>query len=438
MAMSSVDADAVAISVRRHLVFGGLATMAFVVCVGGWATTTQLAGAVVANGTFVVESYVKTIQHPTGGVVGELLVHEGQQVKAGDVLIRLDATQVRANLAIVSKRLDELTTREARLEAERDDQETITFPPVLMEHERTLDVARAMQGEENLFRSRRDTRISKKAQLAERIKEYEHQIAGLKDQQEAFEHGIQVRERELADLRVLLAKGITSVQRLNELERDKATLDAYRGQVVAGQAQAAGSIAEAKLQILQVEQDLKTEVTTDLRDTQAKIGEFSERKIAAEDQLRRIDMIAPQDGWVHNLAVHTVGGVVSPGGTVMEIVPDQDSLSLEAHITPQDIHDVRLGQPAVLRLTAFNLRTTPELNGTVSRVGADLTQDQRTGNSFYVVRITIPSDELARLGAMKLVPGMPAEAFVQTGERTALSYLMKPLHDQIARAFKED
>jgi HlyD family secretion protein len=247
-----------------------------------------------------------------------------------------------------------------------------------------------------------------------------------------------VRERELVDLRVLLAKGITSVQRLNELERDKATLDAYRGQVVAGQAQAAGSIAEARLQILQVEQDLKTEVTTDLRDTQAKLGEFTERKIAAEDQLRRIDMTAPQDGWVHNLAVHTVGGVVSPGGTVMEIVPDQDSLSLEAHITPQDIHDVHLGQSAVLRLTAFNLRTTPELNGTVSRVGADLTQDQRTGNSFYVVRVTIPSDKLARLGAMKLVPGMPAEAFVQTGERMALSYLMKPLHDQIARAFRED
>lgn len=412
--------------------------MAFVACVGGWATTTQLAGAVVANGTFVVESYVKSIQHPTGGVVGELLVREGQQVKAGDVLIRLDATQVKANLAIVSKRLDELSTREARLEAERDDKDTITFPSMLLEHERTPDVARAMQGEENLFRSRRDTRISKKAQLAERIKEYEHQIAGLKDQQEAFEHGIQVRERELVDLRVLLAKGITSVQRLNELERDKATLDAYRGQVVAGQAQAAGSIAEARLQILQVEQDLKTEVTTDLRDTQAKLGEFSERKIAADDQLRRIDMTAPQDGWVHNLAVHTVGGVVSPGGTVMEIVPDQDSLSLEAHITPQDIHDVHLGQSAVLRLTAFNLRTTPELNGTVSRVGADLTQDQRTGNSFYVVRVTIPSDELARLGAMKLVPGMPAEAFVQTGERMALSYLMKPLHDQIARAFRED
>lgn len=295
-----------------------------------------------------------------------------------------------------------------------------------------------MQSEQNLFRSRHDTRISKKAQLGERIKEYEHQISGLKDQQEAFEHGIRVRERELVDLRDLLAKGVTSVQRLNELERDKATLDAYRGQVVAGQAQAAGSIAEARLQSLQVDQDLKTEVTGDLRDTQAQIGEFSERRIAAEDQLRRIDMISPQDGWVHNLSVHTVGGVIAPRETVMEIVPDEDRLTLEAHISPKDIHDVHLGQDAILRLTAFNLRTTPELDGTVSRVAADLTQDQRTGTSFYVIRIAVPPEQFARIGERKLVPGMPAEAFIQTGERTALSYLVKPLSDQINRAFREE
>ncbi|WP_024511627.1 HlyD family type I secretion periplasmic adaptor subunit [Bradyrhizobium sp. ARR65] len=436
--MSNTDAVAVVRSVRVHLALGILGVLAFIACVGGWATATELAGAVVANGTFVVESYVKTIQHPTGGVVGELLVHEGQRVKAGGVLIRLDATQVKANLAIVTKRLNELTAREARLEAERDDKDAITFPPALLAHVNEPEVTRAMQGEQHLFQSRRDTRISKKAQLAERIKEYQNQIAGLKAQQLAFEQGIEVRQREIVNLRDLLAKGITSVQRLNELERDKATLDAYRGQVVAGQALAAGAVDEARLQSLQIDQDLKTEVASDLRDTQAQIGEFSERKIAAEDQLRRIDMIAPQDGVVHNLSVHTLGAVISPGETAMEIVPDEDSLALEAHINPQDIHDVQLGQPAVLRLTAFNLRTTPELNGTVRRVGADVTQDQRTGASYYVIRITIAPEELARLGQLKLVPGMPAEAQVQTGERTALSYLMKPLRDQIARAFRED
>jgi HlyD family secretion protein len=328
--------------------------------------------------------------------------------------------------------------REARLEAERDDKDTIAFPQPLLDRANEPEVARAMLGERNLFESRRQTRAGKKAQLAERIKEYEHQIAGLKEQQVAFERGIDVRQREMTNLRDLLAKGITSVQRVNELDRDKAQLEAYRGQVVAGQAQAAGSIAEAKLQILQVDQDLKTEVTTDLRDTQAQLGEFSERKIAAEDQLRRVDMIAPQDGWVHNLTVHTVGGVISPGETVMEIVPDQDQLALEAHIRPQDIHDISLGQHAVLRLTAFNLRTTPELNGMVSRVGADLTEDQRTGTSYYVVRIAIPPEERSRIGHLKLVPGMPAEALVQTNERTALSYLVKPLRDQMTRAFKED
>jgi HlyD family secretion protein len=436
--MSSTDGRAVLRSINGHLVAGGLASLVLVVGVGGWAAGTDLAGAVVANGTFVVDSYVKKAQHPSGGVVGQLLVHEGQRVRAGDVLIRLDATQVKANLGIVSKRLNELMAREARLEAERDDKEAIAFPEALLAHADQLEVTRAMQGERNLFESRRRTREGKKAQLAERIKEYEHQITGLKEQQEAFERGIDVRQRELVDLRDLLAKGITSVQRLNELERDKAQLDAFRGQVVAGQAQAAGSIAEAKLQILQVDQDLKTEVTSDLRDTQAQIGEFSERKIAAEDQLRRIDMIAPQDGWVHNLTVHTVGEVISPGETVMEIVPDQDQLELEAHIRPQDIHDITLGQHAILRLTAFNLRTTPELAGTVSRVGADLTEDRRTGSSYYVIRIAIPPKELARIGKLKLVPGMPAEALVQTRERTALSYLVKPLRDQVARAFRED
>ncbi|MGX9431145.1 HlyD family type I secretion periplasmic adaptor subunit [Bradyrhizobium sp. LeoA1S1] len=436
--MSNADAVAVVRSIRHHLIFGVFAVLAFTACIGGWSAATELAGAVVADGTFVVESYVKMVQHPTGGVVGELLVRESQLVKAGDVLIRLDATQVRANLAIVSKRLNELAAREARLEAERDDKDTITFPPLLTEHANDREVARAMQSEQNLFRSRHDTRISKKAQLGERIKEYEHQISGLKDQQEAFEHGIRVRERELVDLRDLLAKGVTSVQRLNELERDKATLDAYRGQVVAGQAQAAGSIAEARLQSLQVDQDLKTEVTGDLRDTQAQIGEFSERRIAAEDQLRRIDMISPQDGWVHNLSVHTVGGVIAPRETVMEIVPDEDRLTLEAHISPKDIHDVHLGQDAILRLTAFNLRTTPELDGTVSRVAADLTQDQRTGTSFYVIRIAVPPEQFARIGERNVVPGMPAEAFIQTGERTALSYLVKPLSDQIHRAFREE
>lgn len=436
--MSDDEVAEVSRSIRRQFLLGGAGCLVLFAGLGGWATATNLAGAVVADGTFVVESYVKSVQHPTGGVVGELLVREGQRVNRGDVLIRLDATQVKANLAIVSKRLDELTAREARLEAERDDQDAIVFPPTLAARVDRAEVGRVMQGEKNLFLSRRATRDSKKAQLKERVAEYEHQIDGLKTQQSAFERGLEVRRREMASLRDLLQRGITTVQRLNELERDEATLDAYRGQVVAGQAQAAGSIAEARLQILQVDQDLKAEVTSDLRDTQAQIGEFSERKIAAEDQLRRIDMIAPQDGWVHNLSVHTVGGVVPPRETVMEVVPDEDRLMLEAHIPPRNIHDVRLGQQASLRLTAFNLRTTPQIEGTVSRIGADLTQDQRTGTSFYVIRISIPPDQLARIAGLKLVPGMPAEAFVQTGERTALSYLVKPLSDQINRAFREN
>jgi HlyD family secretion protein len=190
--------------------------------------------------------------------------------------------------------------------------------------------------------------------------------------------------------------------------------------------------------MIQVDQDLRSEVASSLRDIEGQTAEYVERKVTAEDQLKRIDIIAPQSGLVHELAVHTVGGVISPADTVMLIVPDSDSLALEVQINPQDIDQMRLGQPAVLRMSAFNQRTTPELNGSVSRIAADLTLDQKSGVSHYIVRITIPPQQLARLGKLALVPGMPAEAFIQTGERTVLSFLVKPIGDQIARSFREE
>jgi HlyD family secretion protein len=204
------------------------------------------------------------------------------------------------------------------------------------------------------------------------------------------------------------------------------------------QAQAAGRITEARLQILQIDQDLKTEVGRELREIQAQVGEFVERKVAAEDQLRRIEIVAPQSGVVHQLAVHTIGGVISAADTIMLIVPGSDKLALEVQIAPQDIDQIILGQHAVLRMSAFNMRTTPELNGYVSRVAADLTKDERTGLSWYLVRITVPPEELARLQGLALMPGMPSEALIKTGERTALSYIVKPLTDQINRAFREE
>jgi len=436
--MADRSSSPAARSIRRHLAAAGLAAVLLVGGAGSWAAVTDLAGAVVASGRFVVDSHVKTVQHPTGGIVGEIPVREGQRVGAGAVLVRLDATQTRANLAIVTKRLDELAARRARLSAERDDLAAIDFPPQLTERADDPDVAQALHSERALFAFRRQARESRKSQLEERIVQLNMEIAGLKAQEEAYARALAVLEQEIADLRGLRQKGLVSVQRLNALDREAATLGGERGEAMAGQAQAAGRIAETRLQILQIDQDLKSEVAKELREIEAQIGEFVERRVAAEDQLRRIDIPAPQAGIVHQLAVHTVGGVISPADVIMQIVPEDDQLAVEVEIAPQDIDQIALGQKAVLRLSAFNQRTTPELNGKVSRIAANLTQDQRTGLSFYVVRVALPAAERARLGGLALVPGMPAEAFIETGRRTALSYLLKPLGDQLSRAFREE
>jgi membrane fusion protein, type I secretion system len=226
------------------------------------------------------------------------------------------------------------------------------------------------------------------------------------------------------------------IQRVTALERDAARLEGERGQLIASTAQAKGKISEIELQILQIDQDLRSEVAKDLREVQGKIAELVERKVAAEDQLKRIDIRAPQDGMVHQSTVHTVGGVITPGEAIMLIVPEADALTVEAKLAPQDIDQVRVGQTAALRFSAFSQRTTPELDGVVSRVSADLTTDQRTGAAYYVVRITLSDSEIARLGGLRLVPGMPVEAFIKTGERTVLSYVMKPFTDQINRSFR--
>ncbi|MBD8557010.1 HlyD family type I secretion periplasmic adaptor subunit [Rhizobium sp. CFBP 8762] len=425
-------------SLRLHMV-GGIAGIALLLGgVGGWAAATNLAGAVIANGVFVVDSYVKRVQHPTGGVVGEILITEGQPVKAGDVLMRLDATQTRASLAIVTKRLDELAARQARLEAERDGTGIITFPASLTMRIDNADVDQAVKSETRLFDFRKASLDSKKQQLLERVAQYEKEIVGLKSQEAAYDRGIAVLQSELLGVRDLSDRKLVSIQRANALEREMADLGGDRGEAIARQAQTAGRIAEVQLQILQLEQDLRSEVATELREIQGQVGEYIERKVSAEDQLKRIDIIAPQTGIVHQLAAHTVGGVISPADSIMTIVPGGDDLALEVRIGPQDIEQVRVGQTATLRLSAFNQRETPELFGTVTRVAADLTEDQKTGQSFYLVRITLPPKELQRLGQQSLIPGMPAEAFIRTQERTALSYFTKPLADQIARAFREE
>lgn len=437
--MSGIDQKAdVSRSISRHLMAALIASVIVVGGAGAWAAVTNLSGAVVASGHFVVDSYAKKVQHPTGGVVNEIMVREGDRVKAGEIVMRLDATQTRANLAIITNRLDELTARLTRLEAERDDLTKIAFPGWLVARRDVPGVASAIRSETRLFEFRRQSREGRKAQLAERIAQYEHEIGGLKAQEIAHKKGIEILEKEITALSGLREKAIVSDQRLNSLKTQLATLGGERGETIAHQAQAAGRIAETRLQILQIDQDLKSEVGKELGEVQAQVEEYVERKLAAEDELRRIEIVAPQSGIVHQLAVHTVGGVIRPADPIMLIVPEGDDLALEVKIAPKDIDQIQLGQKAVLRMSAFNLRTTPELNGSVSRIAADLTTDEKTGISYYLVRLLVPHVELKKIKDLTLIPGMPAEAMIQTGKRTALSYLVKPLSDQINRAFREE
>ncbi len=424
-------------SIRLHLIVGLAVVVVLAGGLGGWAATQQISGALIAPGQIVVESNVKKVQHPTGGVVGELRARDGDVVKAGDILVRLDDTVTKASLAIVTKNLDALWARAARLEAEQRGLDRITFPPQLLMRAGDPDVKSLMASESKLFEVRVTGRTGQKAQLRERVTQLNEEVEGLTAQVQSKDQEISLVMKELEGVRQLYDQHLVQISRLTALERDAARLNGERAQYIASRAQTKGKITETELQIIQVDKDMVSEVSKDLRETNDKIGEFVERKVTAEDQLRRVDIRAPQDGMVLQSTVHTVGGVVTAGDALMLIVPQSDDLQVEAKVNPQDIDKLQVGQKTLLRLSAFNQRTTPELNGIVSRVSPDVTTEQRTGQSYYTIRVSMPPEEVARLGDVKLIPGMPVEAFVQTGDRTVLSYLMKPLSDQLMRAFRE-
>ncbi len=424
-------------SIRTHLIVGLVVVLVLAGGFGGWASTAQISGALIAPGQVVVESNVKKVQHPTGGVVGEVRVRDGDLVKAGDIVVRLDETVVKASLAIVVKTLNGLWARAARLEAEQRGRDSIVFPSMLTDRADDPDVRDMMASETKLFEVRVNGRAGQKAQLRERVTQLNEEIGGLKAQESAKDKEIALVEKELIGVRQLYDQHLVQITRLTTLERDAARLSGERAQYIASRAQAKGKITETELQIIQVDKDMVSEVSKDLRETNDKIGEFVERKVTAEDQLRRIDIRAPQDGMVLQSTVHTVGGVITAGDAIMMIVPQADDLSVEAKVNPQDIDKLQIGQKTLLRLSAFNQRTTPELNGVVTRVSADVTTDQRSGQTYYTIRVSMSPEEIKRLGEVKLIPGMPVEAFVQTGDRTMMSYLLKPLSDQLMRSFRE-
>lgn len=422
----------------RRLILAGCAGLAlFASTVGVWAVMATLSGAVIAGGQFVVDGNVKKVQHASGGIVGELNVREGDRVEQGQVVIRLDDTVTRANFQVVTKQLDELTTRQGRLQAERDGKEQVAFAAELTARRDEPGIAELIATEQSLFEARRAARDGQKAQLAQRIDQLNDEITGLKAQQKARDQQAQLIEEELTGIRWLYAKNLVALNRRAALEREAARLEGQKGQLIAALAQAEGKIVETRLQIIQIDATLREEVMKELREIQGKSAELVERRIAAEDQMKRIEIRSPSSGFVHQLAVHTVGGVITPAEPAMLIVPADDALQVEGRVNPPDIDQIALGQEARVRIHAFNQRVTPELTGRISRISADISRDQQTGVSFYTIRVTIPAAEYARLGQNHVSAGMQAEVFVRTEDRTPLEYIVKPLKDQITRAFRE-
>lgn len=421
-------------SLRRH-VAGVAAVIVVATGAAAWTAATELSGAIIATGSLVVESNIKKVQHPTGGVVAELPIQEGARVQAGDLLVRLDATTARATYGSVTKSLWEIAARNARLEAERDGRDSLAIAPEL--EGAGPEVARIVDGERKLFRFRRDALQGQKAQLRERIGQLNEEIKGLAEQAAAKEQETAIIGREYEGVEDLWKKNLIQLTRLTSLQRDMSRLKGERGVLVANIAQTKGKVSETELQIIQLEQNLRSDVAKELAENRAKAATLTEQRITAFDQLQRIEIRAPQTGYVHELAVHTRGGVISPGEQIMLIVPNADSLVAEVRVAPQDIDRLQTGQAAGLRFPSFDQRTTPELNGRVVRIAADVSEDKRTGSFYYLVRLGVTKEELNRLDGAKLMPGMPVEAFIRTADRTVLSYLTKPLVDQARRAFRE-
>jgi HlyD family secretion protein len=404
---------------------------------GGWAAFVPLAGAVVVPGNLVVQSNVKNIQHPTGGVVADIDVQDGSRVQTGERLLRLDATQARAGLQMVSKQLDELGAKIARLVAERDGLARIEVPVELASRSGNETVKSLLASEDSLFKARLTARQSQKDLLQGRVAQLTEEIVGLEAQLDSKARQLELIAGELTGVQDLYDKHLVPLTRLTTLQRESARIEGERGQIVSSIAETKSKIGETQLQMVRAEQDFRTDVVKELGEAQGKEAELVERSVSARDLLDRIEIHAPVAGVVHQLAAHTIGGVIRAGDTIMEIVPDTEDLQIEARLQPRDIDQVRTGQSAFVRFSAFNQRVTPQLTGSVSYVSADTSRDQQTNAPYFTVRVVLSDQERRRLAGQQLVPGMPAEVFMQTRSRTMMSYLFKPIADQMRRAFVE-
>jgi HlyD family secretion protein len=420
--------------IRRRVLAATVLATGLVVGCGGWAAQAKLSGAIVAHGKLAVKKQVKLIQHRDGGIVEEILVANGDAVKAGDILIRLDETQIRADLGVMRLQLAQYKGRLARLRAERDGADSIAFDEGF---ELLPEAVAIASGERSLFSDNRSIQEAQREQLISQVQQYEEQVRGLEAQQASNEVERQLVSEDLERLTPLAEKRLIEGTTVRNMRRDLNRIDGLKGEIESSIARARGQISEARLKIIELDQQVRTDAQRELTEIEANIAALSERIVAAQDKLSRMDMRAPIPGFVNDLAVHTVNGVIAPGETVMSIVPEGEELVVEARLSPVDIDQVSAGQSVRLRFSAFNQRTTPEIGGVVDVIGAASTVDKATGETFYLSSIAI-ADQQRALDDKPLLPGMPVEVFITTTERSALSYLVKPFADQVMRSFRED
>ncbi len=425
-------------SARRPIAIGLIGLFLLVGGFGTWAACAGIAGAVIADGQVEVAQNRQVVQHLDGGVVASINVAEGDRVKVGQVLIRLDSSQLASELTIVENQLFEMIARRGRLEAERDGGETIVFDPLLQEVADSHAVAQQlMDGQARLLDARRTTTNSEREQLKKRRAQVGDQIDGLTAQRDSLRIQADLIAQERSGQQILRDKGLTQVSRLLALQREEARLGGALGDLAAQTAQADGRMTEIDIELLRLEASLREEAIRALRDLHYRELELRERRAALASRLSRLNITAPVSGVVYGLEIFAPRSVLSPAQPALFIVPQDRPLVISARVRTTDIDLVFPGQKVTLRFSALDRRTTPELTGDVRQISADAFQDDATRNSFYRVRVTLPEAQLARLpeGA-QLVPGMPVEVFFRTGDRTPIAFLVKPLTDYFARAFR--
>jgi HlyD family secretion protein len=422
----------------RGPLIGGFLTLAILVGgFGTWAALSQITGAVIAPGRVEVDQNRQVVQHPDGGVVSEILVKEGDTVAAGDLLIRLDADELKSELAVVEGQLFEVLARRARFEAERDGAERLTFDPLLAESDNSV-AAELMEGQERLFEARLDSAKAERDQLLKRRDQISDQIVGIRAQQDSIAEQSRLITLELADQQSLLDRGLAQATRVLGLQREMADLTGRAGELTAAVAQAEGRITETEIEILRIETTRREEAITRLRDLQFNEIEQAERRRALIAQLDRLDIRAPVAGIVYAMQVFAPRSVIRPADPVLFLIPQDRPLIITTQVEPIHIDQIYPGQEVAVRFSAFDQRRTPELMGRITIVSADAFQDEQSQISYYRAQVELLPGEIERLPAeMTLLPGMPVEAFIRTEERSPFDYLSKPIADYFARAFRE-